>query len=429
MAKTKFGIFSLSQVPDLAKVVESFDDDLSFFELAERLGYDKVWIAEHLFSSYGLVTSTQVYAAAIAQRTKKVRIGMAVCAIPFNHPLRTASDFALVDILSHGRLDFGVGRAYQPHEFVGLGVPMDQSREMLAEGLDIVLKSWTQEKISYRGKFWTIPEPVELLPKPVQKPHPPVYQATISPESFEQAARSGVHLQMASPFTYRTYRERWMDELEKNCRHYEAVCRDLGKDPNKVERMLLLPFFVHEDGRQAREIYKAHVEWFYAKVTANQLAGAPQAGEVQGLRAHHARGQEDARDGLPVLRQAARVWRLHRRRSRDVRGQAQGHEAALRHHRVRVLVQHRRHRQGPRGARHAAGGRAGDAARVRSGWGDIMQLGYIGLGNMGAALARRLLRKDKMRVYDLRPEAMARLADLGGIASQSPRRWRPRATW
>src|ERR1044071_3288780 len=141
MAKTKFGVFSLSQFPDLAKVVESFDNDLGFFELAEQLGYDKVWIAEHLFSTYGLVTSTQVYAAAIAQRTKKLRIGMAVCAIPFNHPLRTASDFALVDILSHGRLAFGVGRSYQPHEFVGLGVPMDQSREMLAEGLDIVLKS------------------------------------------------------------------------------------------------------------------------------------------------------------------------------------------------------------------------------------------------------------------------------------------------
>ena len=420
MAKTKFGIFSLSQVPDLAKVVESFDDDLSFFELAERLGYDKVWIAEHLFSSYGLVTSTQVYAAAIAQRTKKVRIGMAVCAIPFNHPLRTASDFALVDILSHGRLDFGVGRAYQPHEFVGLGVPMDQSREMLAEGLDIVLKSWTQEKVSYRGKFWTIPEPVELLPKPVQKPHPPVYQATISPESFEQAARSGVHLQMASPFTYRTYRERWMDELEKNCRHYEAVSRDLGKDANKVERMLLLPFFVHEerptsarDLQGARRVVLCQGDRQPARRRAANGRGA-------WLRAHHARGQEDARDGLPVLRQAARVWRLHRRRSRDVRRQAQGHEAPFRHYRVRVLVQHRWHRQGPRRARHAAGSRAGDAARVRSGWGDIMQLGYIGLGNMGAALARRLLRKDKMRVYDLRPETMARLADLGGIASQSP---------
>jgi alkanesulfonate monooxygenase SsuD/methylene tetrahydromethanopterin reductase-like flavin-dependent oxidoreductase (luciferase family) len=281
MAKTKFGIFSLGQVPDLATVVESFDSDLEFFELAEELGYDKVWIAEHLFSSYGLVTSTQVYAAAIAQRTKRVRIGMAVCAIPFNHPLRTASDFALVDILSHGRLDFGVGRAYQPHEFAGLGVPMDKSREMLGEGLDIVLKSWTQEKVSYRGAFWTIPQPVEVLPKPVQKPHPPIYQATISPESFEQAARLGVHLQMASPFTYRTYRERWMDELEGNCRRFESLCREIGREA-KVERMLLLPFFVHRDAAQAREIYSRHVEWFYAKVTANQLAGAPQSGEVHG---------------------------------------------------------------------------------------------------------------------------------------------------
>jgi alkanesulfonate monooxygenase SsuD/methylene tetrahydromethanopterin reductase-like flavin-dependent oxidoreductase (luciferase family) len=282
MAKTRFGVFSLSQFPDLSKVVQSFDDDLGFFELAEQLGYDKVWIAEHLFSTYGLVTSTQVYAAAIAQRTKKIRIGMAVCTIPFNHPLRTASDFALVDILSHGRLDFGVGRAYQPHEFVGLGVAMDKSREMLAEGLDIILKSWTQEKLSYRGKFWTIPEPVELLPKPVQKPHPPVYQATISPESFAQAALSGVNLQMASPFTYRTYRERWLDELAKNCQHYEAMCRECGRDPHVAERMLLLPFFVHEDANKAREIYRAHVEWFYAKVTANQLAGAPTTGEVKG---------------------------------------------------------------------------------------------------------------------------------------------------
>ncbi len=281
MAKTKFGIFSLSQFPDLAKVVENFDNDLAFFELAEQLGYDKVWIAEHLFSTYGLVTSTQVYAAAIAQRTRRLRIGMAVCAIPFNHPLRTASDFALVDVLSHGRLDFGVGRAYQPHEFTGLGVPMDKSREMLAEGVDIVLKSWTQERISYRGKFWTIPQPVEVLPKPVQKPHPPVYQAAISPESFEQAARAGVHLQLASPFTYRTYRERWIDELENHCRLFDEVSRDLRRE-TKAERMLLLPFFVHEDAAQAHAIYRTHVEWFYAKVTANQLAGAPAAGEIPG---------------------------------------------------------------------------------------------------------------------------------------------------
>jgi Luciferase-like monooxygenase len=88
----KWGIFSLSQIPDQSRRVAAFEADLRQFELAEELGYDKVWIAEHLFSTYGVVTSTQVYAAAIAQRTKRLRIGMAVVAIPFNHPLRTASE-------------------------------------------------------------------------------------------------------------------------------------------------------------------------------------------------------------------------------------------------------------------------------------------------------------------------------------------------
>lgn len=267
----KWGVFSLSQVPDLSRTVQAFADDMKLFELAEELGYDSIWIAEHLFSTYGLVTSTQVLAAAIAQRTKRVRIGTAVVVIPFNHPLRTASDFALIDVLSHGRLDFGVGRAYQPHEFVGLGVPMEKSREMFSEGMDVVLRSWTEEKIAHRGEFWTIPDPVELLPKPVQQPHPPVYQATISPESFSQAAKRGWNLQFATPFTYRTYRELWKDKLEESCRAYEKECTVLGRDPKVAERMILIPFFVHEDAAKAKELYGKHVQWFYNKVSSNQL--------------------------------------------------------------------------------------------------------------------------------------------------------------
>ena len=88
---TKWSVFSLSQIPDQARRVAAFDADLGLFELAEQLGYDKVWIAEHLFSTYGVVTSTQVYAAAIAERTKRIRIGTAVVVVPFNHPLRTAT--------------------------------------------------------------------------------------------------------------------------------------------------------------------------------------------------------------------------------------------------------------------------------------------------------------------------------------------------
>ena len=101
------------------------------------------------------------------------------------------ADFALVDVLSHGRLDFGVGRSYQPHEFVGLGVEMSESREMFNEGIDIVLRAWQEEKITHAGKYWQIPDPVEVLPKPLQQPHPPVYQATISPESFDHYPTAG----------------------------------------------------------------------------------------------------------------------------------------------------------------------------------------------------------------------------------------------
>ncbi len=114
-----------------------------------------------------------------------------------------------------------------------------------------------------------------MLPKPVQQPHPPIYQATISPESFAQAAEKGWHMQFATPFTYRTYREVWMDQLEAHCQRYEALCRERGRDPKKAERMMLVPFFVHEDAKTAREIFKPHVEWFYEKVSSNQLAGAP----------------------------------------------------------------------------------------------------------------------------------------------------------
>jgi alkanesulfonate monooxygenase SsuD/methylene tetrahydromethanopterin reductase-like flavin-dependent oxidoreductase (luciferase family) len=277
-----FGMFSLAQFPDHSDLVKSFDADIELFELAEEIGYDSGWIAEHLFSTYGAVTSTQVYAAALAQRTKRMRLGMAVVVMPFNHPLRTAADFALVDILSHGRLEMGVGRAYQPHEFTGLGVPMSKSRAMFEEGMDILLKAWTQEKISYKGDFWTIPEPVELLPKPVQKPYPAIWQATISPESFTQAARHGWNLQFATPFTYRTYREAWKDKLEESCQSYEAECVKLGRDPKAAERMILVPYFVHKDREKAKEIFGKHVQWFYDKVSSSQLAQSTATSIVPG---------------------------------------------------------------------------------------------------------------------------------------------------
>ena len=267
----RWGIFSLSQIPDQSVVVETMDEHFSQFRLAEELGYDSIWLAEHLFSTYGIVTSSQVLAAAVARVTSKVRIGTGVVIIPFNHPLRTAGDFSLVDVLSHGRLEFGVGRAYQPHEFVGLGVPMEKSRQMFEEGLDIILKSWTNEKIAYDGTFWKVPEPVEVLPKPVQKPHPPVWMACVSPDSFVAVAQNGYNLQMATPFSYRIYREVWREKLAEQIAVYEAKCAELGRDPKAAKRMMLVPLYCDTDRERARATFGAYVTWFYRKVSGHQL--------------------------------------------------------------------------------------------------------------------------------------------------------------
>ncbi len=296
MAKrVKWGVFSLSQYPDQSIRVEGLEADMKLFELAEALGYDTAWVAEHLFSTYGIVTSTQVIAAAAAQRLKRMRIGTAVVVIPFNHPLRTAADFALVDCMSRGRLNFGIGRAYQPHEFVGLGVEMSESREMFNEGIELILKSWASEKFTHEGKYWTVPDEIELLPKPVQEPHPPVYQATVSPESFDQAARNGWSLQLAAPFTYRTYREEWISRLADEIKRYEDKLVAHGHDPARLERMILLPYYTDTESARARETLRPHVEWFYNKVASHQQPG--KGGPVAGYELTMSEGKRSREMG------------------------------------------------------------------------------------------------------------------------------------
>ncbi len=278
--RTKWGVFSLSQYPDQSIRVEGLEADMKLFELAEQLGYDTAWLAEHLFSTYGIATSIQVIAASVLQRVKRMRIGSAVCVIPFNHPLRTAADYALIDCLSRGRLNFGIGRAYQPHEFAGLGIEMSESRDMFDEGIELILKSWTEETFTHEGKYWQITDPLEMLPKPVQIPHPPIYQAAISPESFEAAARNGWSLQLAAPFSYRTYREEWIPKLADEVKRYEDMLSDNGHNAAGLERMMLLPYFTDTDSARARATLQPHVEWFYNKVATHQQPG--KSGPVSG---------------------------------------------------------------------------------------------------------------------------------------------------
>ena len=183
----RFGTFHLMELPNTKTAPQVYEEHLDQVKLADTIGFDVVWLTEHHYSSkphapdvegeYGICPSPHVMAAAISQVTKNVRIGLAVKVLPLEHPVRTAEDAAMVDIMSGGRLDFGIGLGYRKYEFDGVGVPMEEKLERYREAMEIIRGLWTTEEFSYDGKFWKVPR-MTLVPRPIQQPHPPVWVAS-----------------------------------------------------------------------------------------------------------------------------------------------------------------------------------------------------------------------------------------------------------
>jgi alkanesulfonate monooxygenase SsuD/methylene tetrahydromethanopterin reductase-like flavin-dependent oxidoreductase (luciferase family) len=183
----KFGTFHLMEGPFTKSEAQVYHEHLEQMALGDELGFDWMWLTEHHFSSvpyvpdvpgeYGLCASPFSMACAAASITKNMRIGTAIKILPLEHPLRTAEDAAMADIISNGRIDFGVGLGYRKYEFDGFRVDAGEKLERFKEALKIILGVWTTEEYEYKGKFWDVPR-LTLVPRPVQKPHPPVWVAT-----------------------------------------------------------------------------------------------------------------------------------------------------------------------------------------------------------------------------------------------------------
>lgn len=187
----QFGLFTLFDFfRDRQDEVAYYRDTLDLMILAEQLGYDSVWGGEEHFYSFGICPSPQIFLTAVARETTRLRVGTAISLLPFENPLRKAEDFAMLDILSNGRLNFGVGRGIIPKHFEGFRIDPHESRARYEESLAIIRKAWTEDTFSHEGKFWQVPS-LSLSPKPLQKPHPPIYRGTLSLESFEAAAVAG----------------------------------------------------------------------------------------------------------------------------------------------------------------------------------------------------------------------------------------------
>ena len=188
----RFGTFVFPISVDPEKDCQVIHNTLREVELAEEIGMHSVWLAEHHFAGAVAYSDPVVFGAAVAMRTKRVRIGFAVLELPMWHPIRLAVQTSLLDNLSHGRLMVGTGPGplrYE-YEFLGFGVGARDCRPMMDEGEDLLVKAWAGENVRHDGRFWKASFP-QLRPTPYQKPHPPLYRACVSDSSVRQMAKLG----------------------------------------------------------------------------------------------------------------------------------------------------------------------------------------------------------------------------------------------
>jgi alkanesulfonate monooxygenase SsuD/methylene tetrahydromethanopterin reductase-like flavin-dependent oxidoreductase (luciferase family) len=187
---------------------------------AEELGYDNVWLTEHHFAEDGYNPSLLPTAAAIATRTHRIRIGTFVLLLPFQHPVRVAEDATCIDIWSNGRFDLGVGQGYSYKEFNALCMPRDERSARLAEGIDLIKRLWTEERVSYAGHFTQVKD-LTLAPRPVQQPHVPIWIGARTEKATRRVARLGCNLLATigpDPAPW------YMDELTRIGRNPDDFC-------------------------------------------------------------------------------------------------------------------------------------------------------------------------------------------------------------
>ena len=242
----KFGIhyqsFSGSQT-----AVQWYRDTLEQAVYAEALGFESVWpVEQHFISDLSILSAPLLFLAAVAERTKRLRLGIAIVLLPLSHPIRVAEEIASLDVLSNGRVEFGIGRGAIPAHFSGFGIAQRESRDRFLEGLDIVLGAWKNERFSYHGRFFQI-DNLMVVPKPVQQPHPPLRVACNSADTFELVGRLGYKIFAASQVNpYRRIKE--FLSVYDNARA-AAGHPGMGGD----DFTLLTPLYVGESAAQIRQ--------------------------------------------------------------------------------------------------------------------------------------------------------------------------------
>lgn len=266
----KFGMLHLFESPEGRTEREIIGEQLDLMQAAEGAGFDSIWPAEHHFTEYGYCVSPALTLAAISRVTKHIRLGTGVVVLPFHDPIRVAEEYAFLDVMSDGRLDFGVGRGYQQVEFQGQRVDPAKSHGLFRESLEIIVQAWTQDRVDYHGEHYDITDQ-PVRPKPLQKPHPPIWIASLSPESFDLAGKLGANLLYSPTFTPE---DKARQGIAKRLDAYRQALRDGGHDPADKRIGALRMIYVADSMEQARRDFEQPVLWYYRTIS-NYIAPPP----------------------------------------------------------------------------------------------------------------------------------------------------------
>jgi len=279
----EFGLFHEFQKSHDISEADAFSQSFALVDAAEEWGLDAMWLAElHFAPDRSVLASPLILAAAIAQRTRRMKIGTAVQVLPLCHPLRLAEEAATVDQISDGRLIFGVGRSGFAHTYQAYGVPYDESRERFAETLEIVKRAWTEERFSYSGKYFAY-DKVALVPKPRQKPYPPIRIAATSTDTYAAIGALGHAIFIAA-------RLGTLSEQAPLVRSYREAYRAAGH-PGEGEVYLRVPVYVAETEEQARREPEESIMHLFRSIGGQLEASA----NLSGARAVEQRAERGQR--------------------------------------------------------------------------------------------------------------------------------------
>ena len=250
MADLRFALwdsFPESEVDGGSSISEVYDRHIGLARLVEELGYHSYFVIEH--QNRELISSPSVYLTAIARETSVLRIGAMIWQLPFHHPLRLAEEVGMLDQLSHGRVEFGTGIGIHEHEFIRWGLDFYARGAMSQEALEIIKMAWTQDEVTYDGKYWQFNEALPA-PKPFQKPTPPIWVGAHSKAALEFAAKGNYHVSQNIDID---------DVVAEKFDYYRKVWRECNHDGPMPGIFLQRIVHVAETDAKAREEAEKHL--------------------------------------------------------------------------------------------------------------------------------------------------------------------------